>query len=94
MKRLAGLSVLIGCLAGCRATPTKIVETQEREFVQVVEKAHAPLALTGNTVILDARSSFDYGLNRVQNSLHLGWADLAENPRTGEVLRDGAVRFK
>ena len=47
-----------------------------------------PLEITEHTVVLDARSSFDYGLNRVQNSISFPWEKLAENAKTGEVLRD------
>lgn len=86
MKRLALILAL--ALAGCQTQPTKVTETQTREFYQVVGKAQKPIELTDNTVILDARSSFDYGLNRVQNSQHFTWDKLAELASTGEVLRD------
>ncbi|MGE0528047.1 MAG: rhodanese-like domain-containing protein [Bdellovibrionales bacterium] len=75
-------------LTSCQSPPTRVGESQKREFHLVTGKAQKPLAITDETVILDARSPFDYGLNRVQNSLHLQWSDLAENPRTGEILRD------
>ena len=75
-------------VVGCQLEPTKINETQKRELVQVVEKAQKPLESTEETVILDARSAFDYGLDRVRNSISFQWENLSENSRTGELLRD------
>src|SRR4051812_5079547 len=68
--------------------PTKVGETQTREFVQVMQKAQRPLEISERTQILDVRSSFDYGLNHVQNSLHFPWENLAETRQSGEVIRD------
>ena len=81
-------AIFLFALCGCQTPPTRVVETGKREFVQVIEKAQRPIEIAENTVVLDARSSFDYGLNRVQNSLHFPWEKLAESQRTGEVLRD------
>jgi len=75
-------------LTGCQTTPTKVIETQRREFHLVVDKSQRPIELTEQTVVLDARSSFDYGLNRVINSLHFPWDTLAETTESGEVMRD------
>jgi thiosulfate/3-mercaptopyruvate sulfurtransferase len=85
MLRYAFLLLL---LAGCVAQPTKVTETQKREFDLLVDKSSRPIELTDQTVILDARSSFDYGLNRVANSIHFPWDNLAETTASGEVLRD------
>ncbi len=68
--------------------PTKVGETQTREFVQVMQKAQRPLEISEHTQILDVRSSFDYGLNHVQNSLYFPWENLAESRQSGEVLRN------
>ncbi len=75
---------------GCQIAPkpTQITETRVRPFTALVEKAERPIEVTPLTVVLDARSSFDYGLNHVVNSLPLQWSDLAEKEATGETLRD------
>ncbi len=75
-------------LSGCVAQPTKISETQKREFDLLVDKSSRPIELTDQTVILDARSSFDYGLNRITNSIHFPWDNLAETTLSGEVMKD------
>lgn len=85
MKRLTLLFLL---LSACVAQPTKVTETERREFDLLVDKSTRPIELTDQTVILDARTSFDYGLNRVANSIHFPWDNLAETTASGEVLRD------
>ena len=82
------LVVLFLIMTACQTTPTRVGESRQREFSQLIDKTKKPLVLTERTVVLDARSSFDYGLNRVQNSLHMPWENLAESSQTGEVLRD------
>ena len=84
MKCLAFLLLLSGCVL----QPTKVSETQRREFDLLVDKSARPLEIADNTVVLDARSSFDYGLNRVANSIHFPWDSLAETTASGEVIRD------
>lgn len=69
-------------------TPTKTTETTRRDLVQVVEKAQKPVAISENTVVLDVRPAFDFGLNKIQNSQRFPWETLAENSKTGEMLRD------
>ena len=41
------------------------------EFSHVVEKARRPLAITEDTVVLDVRSAFDFGLGHVRNAVAL-----------------------
>jgi 3-mercaptopyruvate sulfurtransferase SseA len=67
---------------------TEVHEVTQRDFAPTIEKTQKPLVVTPATVILDARSSFDFGLNHVQNSRSFSWKNLAENPRTAEPLRD------
>jgi 3-mercaptopyruvate sulfurtransferase SseA len=77
-------------LAACQSQPTRISETQVRQFDVLIEKTSKPLELGDQTVVLDTRSSFDYGLNRISGSLHFPWDSLTEDPsgKKGEVLRD------
>ncbi|MGE4130356.1 MAG: rhodanese-like domain-containing protein [Bdellovibrionales bacterium] len=73
---------------GCQSKPTRVGESQSREFALIIDKVDKPLKLSDHSVILDARSSFDYGLNRVTGSQHLTWESLAESSQTGELMRD------
>jgi thiosulfate/3-mercaptopyruvate sulfurtransferase len=84
------LLIVVFVLAACQSGPTKVSETQVRQFDILIEKTSKPLELSDQTVVLDTRSSFDYGLNRISGSLHFPWDNLAEDPsgKKGEVLRD------
>lgn len=68
----AAISILL--IAACQLAPTRVTETSQR--------AEEP------SVILDVRSAFDYGLNRVEGSLYFPWENLAESTQSGELLRD------
>jgi 3-mercaptopyruvate sulfurtransferase SseA len=69
-------ALLVALLAGCQLQPTKVGESRQRGFAAIVGKTRHPLVLSEQTVVLDARSPFDFGLNRIQNSLNLTWSDL------------------
>lgn len=75
-------------LIGCQTKPTKVVETYQRDLEQVVAKSQKPVQLTDNTVVLDVRAPFEFGLNKIQNSQNFLWQTLAENAQSGELLRD------
>jgi thiosulfate/3-mercaptopyruvate sulfurtransferase len=68
--------------------PTKVKISQQREFEVVISKSTKPLVLTENTVVLDARPAFDYGLNRVQGSHHFRFENLAETSQSDELMKD------
>ncbi len=78
--------VLVFGVTACQMKPTKVTTRIQRPFTLITDKSRRPIVLTENTVILDARSAFDYGLNRVEGSLHFPWDSIAEP--TGELLRD------
>lgn len=73
---------------GCQVAPTRVGESGRREFDVLVDKTARPIALDEKTTVLDARSNFDFGLNRVEGSQHFAWDKLAESEASGEVLRD------
>ncbi len=75
-------------LTSCQVKPTRVSESQKREFDLIIDKSKRPIVLSENTVVLDARAAFDYGLNRVNGSHHMTWESLAESAETGEILRD------
>lgn len=85
-------------MVGCQTPPTKVSETQVRQFDVLLDKTTKPLELSDQTVVLDTRSSFDYGLNRIAGSIHFPWENLAEDSsgKKGDVLKDrhkAAVRL-
>ncbi|MBX3022622.1 MAG: hypothetical protein KF799_13195 [Bdellovibrionales bacterium] len=89
MMRWCGVFLAAIFLVSCQVAPTRVNQSQKREFQMVVGKTQKPIDITNEqTVILDTRPAFDYGLNRVQNSRHFPWQNLSEKPETGELLRD------
>lgn len=75
-------------LTACQVKPTRVTETRTREFDLVVSKSSKPLALTDATVVLDARSAFDYGLSRIVGSHHFPYENLLESASSGELIKD------
>lgn len=86
-RLLAGILV-VSCLVRCQLAPTRSSSRQSRPLEILVDKSKKPVAVTEQTVVLDARDQFEYGLNRILNSHHFPWENLAENRKTGEPLRD------
>lgn len=82
------LLILTGGLTGCQVKPTRVTESQSREFELVVSKSSKPLVLTEATVVLDARSAFDYGLSRIVGSHHFPNENLLESASSGELIKD------
>lgn len=87
--RLAAIGSVCVFLGACQLAPTKTSEREHRELSPLIEKTGRPIEITDKTVVLDARSAFDYGLNHIGNSIGFSWENLAENASTGEVMRDG-----
>lgn len=66
-------------LAACQLVPTKIYETTDISGSSFLEReAQLPLVVDENTVVLDARSVFDYSMAHVPQSHHLSWQDFTE----------------
>lgn len=87
IRKLAVLGFTLFAV-GCQTQPTKVTETQTRDFGVIADKLSKPIVLTENLVILDARPPFDYGLNRIQNSRSFQWINLTEPGGLGLVLKD------
>lgn len=87
LQKFAG-ALLALVFVGCQTAPTRVIETSQRPLEVLVDKAQRPIQLDEHTTVLDARPAFEYGLSRVANSLPFPWENLAENARTGELLRD------
>jgi 3-mercaptopyruvate sulfurtransferase SseA len=76
---------------GCQMKPTKVSEVHHREFELLVDKTAKPLKIEEGVVVLDARSSFSYGLNHINGAISFGWEKLTEDVKTGELLRDKTI---
>lgn len=66
--------ISLAITTACQMAPTRVSESSQRSAEP--------------SVVLDVRSAFDYGLNRVEGSLHFPWESLAESAHSGELLRD------
>jgi thiosulfate/3-mercaptopyruvate sulfurtransferase len=85
---LINVILALSVSTACQMQPTKVTRSEQREFDLVVNKSTKPLVLTEMTVVLDARSAFDYGLNRINGSHHFRFENLAETSQSDEVMRD------
>jgi len=82
------------CLAGCQLKPTKARETPERKY-EGSAKLVAPIQITPETVVIDARSPFEFSVAHVPHSLNLQWTDFtvhADRENRGVLQGDlGAI---
>ncbi len=85
-----GLAVAVSLvgLVACQMSPTRVHETREVEWSAFTQKSKAPLRIDDSTVLLDARSEFDYGLKHIAGSVRLEWQDLVLSRKTGELNQD------
>lgn len=89
MRRAIQFSLIFTILTivSCQSAPTRVRETRSYGLSEFTEKSQRPLKLDENTVILDVRSEFDYGLKHVAGSIRFGWEDLVTLRQTGEMLQ-------
>lgn len=68
-------------LSSCSTVPpaTKVYETQDVETRVLVDKLSKPITITESTVIIDARTSFDFSMTHIPGSINLSWTDFAES---------------
>lgn len=86
VKRAALCATLL--LSACQLAPTRVSETMRPEYGEMVAKTSKPIVLTENTVILDARSAFEFGLSHIAGSRSFSWENLAESRESGLLLTD------
>jgi thiosulfate/3-mercaptopyruvate sulfurtransferase len=80
MRRLLLGGILLGmalCL-GCQLAPTKGDSRREYELADLQKKSSQRLKVTPATVLLDARSPFQYQLSHVPGSLNLQWQEATD----------------
>ncbi|MEK6556359.1 MAG: rhodanese-like domain-containing protein [Bdellovibrionota bacterium] len=65
-------------LAACSTPPaTKTYETQDVETQILFERISKPIKITEKTIIVDARSSFDFAMTHAPGSVNLSWKEFA-----------------
>lgn len=85
--RLTSLSwiLLLGVVA-CKQAPTRVTEAPIPAWTRLTETAKKPLKITDESVVLDARSSFDYGLGHWSNAIHFEWTQLLQDSKKTTTL--------
>lgn len=71
---VVAMGALSLCLAGCQLAPTKTRETPERKY-EGASGLTAPIRLTPETVVIDARPAFEFSVAHVPHSINLQWND-------------------
>ena len=64
-------------LASCATKPTRTYENQERRM-ESADRQLAPIKIVPETVVADARISFDYSMSHIPHSVSLQWTDFTE----------------
>jgi thiosulfate/3-mercaptopyruvate sulfurtransferase len=72
MKLAVPAICLLLALTACQQTPTKVRETVDRRF-EGAGAIGAPIQITPETAVVDARSAFDYSVAHIPHSLNLQW---------------------
>lgn len=73
--------------SGCSNLQTRGNETSD-PFSRIEDKAKLPLKVYEDTLVLDARTSFAYGLGHWSEAIHFPWEKLSESESTGQLLKD------
>lgn len=77
-------------LLGCQTEPTKVTETRIINFEELSKLMAAPIEIDDKTVVVDVRSSFDYTMAHIPNSINLRWEEFAQvrGPVPGLLQKD------
>ena len=83
-----GLLLLI-LLVACQTPPTKVTEsaTPTAWASKIAETTKKPLKLNDETVVLDSRSEFEYGLAHWSTSVRFGWENLVQDAKKPWLMR-------
>ncbi len=75
-------------LAGCQTKPTVARDNPVRKM-ESAERLMEPIAITPETVVVDARPRFDYSMAHIPRSISLQWSDFSEpEPTQRGVLQN------
>lgn len=78
-------------LTSCQTPPTKTRETPERKFDNA-SGLMAPIKIAPDTIVVDARSAFEYSMAHVPKSVSLQWFDFTESePESRGVLQQNLI---
>ena len=85
-----GFSILFILLAACAQAPTKTFTAEDIDTLFLQKSLRAPINLTAETVIVDARSAFDFAVAHLPNSVNIQWRDFSEaaGPASGLLKKD------
>jgi len=88
IMRLFSLLPLIFIVA-CKSNPTKVTEGAPSAWAtRLQETTKKPLKLSNETVVLDSRSEFDYGLAHWSSSVRFTWEQLVQDARKPWLMLD------
>ncbi len=94
MKSIGFALLILIALTGCQTNKTKTSFSEPRAFV--LGKGVQPIVISPSTLVVDARSAFDYSTAHVPRSIPINWADFveAEPAQRGIIQNDtyGAAR--
>ncbi len=77
LRFIIGILGLCLCLTACQTPSTKIIETPVR-LLTPVEDLSKPLVLSKDSIIIDARSSYEYASFHFPGSISMQWNDFTE----------------
>lgn len=82
VKKIIPFSVVGGLIfsvgVGCAPKPTKVYESKQGFSRLIQEKTRQPLKVTEETVVVDARTRFDFTMAHYPGSSHLLWESFAQ----------------
>ena len=76
-------------LSACTTPPTIVNDVPSRQM-SAAEQMLAPIQVTKETIVVDARSRFEYSISHIPGSVNLQWSDFTEPERAqkGVVQND------
>ncbi len=79
-------ALLLAVAVGCQTKPTRVEENVERKLE--ASTLSQPIAVTPETIIVDARPAFDYSTAHIPRSINLKWDDFTEpEPQQKGILQ-------
>src|SRR5436190_1579527 len=82
--------ILVITAVGCQQAPTKVSQTAEVDQNLLLKNVSATLKVDANTILVDARPSFEYSVAHAPGTVNLQWQDFA-TPNTatpGKIPKD------
>ena len=81
-------------LLSCQAPQTRILETHANILAPLIRGASEPIILTDQTLVIDARKSFDYQMSHISQSINVTWPEFnGENSRSKTFIKKDLQRM-